>query len=69
VGTLPNNDVVCVCHISNITHYWGNTSPAPNRYNWTRLDYGYNPCPAFCHSGFGHKKPRLGGRGNPIGFF
>jgi hypothetical protein len=37
VGTLRDDDVVCVCHISNITYYRGNTSPHPNRYNWTGL--------------------------------
>jgi hypothetical protein len=57
VGTLRDDDVVCVCHISNITQYRGNTSPHPNRYNWTRLDQGYNPCPAFYHAVLGIKNP------------
>ena len=33
VGTLPDDDVVCVSHISNITQYWGNTRGVGIRYN------------------------------------
>ena len=37
VGAGADDDIGCVCHISNITYYRGNTSPYPNRYNWTGL--------------------------------
>jgi len=68
VGAGADDDIGCVCHISNITYYRGNTSPHPIslqldriRNTWTTDENHSHP---FYHAVLGIKNPASKGGEN-----